>query len=189
MRKFQTGSGKGFVCYDEQVIVLDSRGFLFYCHENRYGEQLHFNLPAGSYSSANHLIEAPVKKYRSLQLPVFEKSCHAGNRVEVISEKNSLHKCSVEFHPGVTKIFCDEKILTGARLFEAFIFGHELYHCKYYTEEYCDLGSADIMLKNFFNPSQCILAVSMSMMYGRDDLDKRKDYVITEIKKAFPQWE
>lgn len=159
MRKIVVNKKTGFKVSNPYMplIIRDQRGKLFYDNESRIPKVRNFNLPKGIYYVDKGYInplERPVnyqmpklpKKQRNRKFPFHFKSVFADNP----------NKCTI--HWNLNTIVFDHalKEMTLPELY--FILFHEFAHAKYSNEDLADLGSAYLMLKHGFNPSQIVKA-------------------------------
>ena len=158
----------GFKC-DNPVVVYEKRGgkkLPFY----QFPDATEFNLPKGVFYSDVKLTE--LKKplvYKTPELPEKEKNI----KIPVKNELFFLHnpnKCSVIKKPKETLIFMDERYKNYPRSMQVFILFHELGHYLYYSEDYCDIFSAKLMLQKGYNPSQCY----HSSHHNLESLERKK---------------
>lgn len=152
--KFRVNKITGFHAI-APVSIYDKKGREFYIkNESSLPDVgVFFNLPRGEYLTDNKLRELPIPvRYDCPPLPDFEK-VRKVPKIKIIIKPNP-HKCSVYYNTG--KIIIDPTFANQALPKLKHILYHEIGHFRYKTEYKCDMFSCREMLKNGFNPSQCI---------------------------------
>jgi hypothetical protein len=181
--KFIVKEKSGFSTFDKVVKISDNNGMLFYFKENRNGK-LVFNLPKGIYNTDNNLFKSKFVKHKIYNLP-------SPNSIKKLPKKfkilyiNNPHKCSVNNRTHT--IYFDNSFRNVPKPIKMYILLHEVGHYFYSgqgqkSEIYCDLFSANEMLKIGFNPSQIKWAQSGTLSNSETSLE-RKDKVYNHLVK------
>lgn len=165
MRKLVLQDKTGFknIAPGTPIIIRDARGHLFYETLSFNKPVMQFNMPAGVYyidSGSFSPMSVPVN-YELITLPPKERHRKSPKNFRVLKGDNP-NKCSVLWDKNL--IVYDRGLFdTSSKPIIVFMFGHEVGHRFYRTERYCDLYSANYMLKKGFNPSQIANAPIISL--------------------------
>jgi hypothetical protein len=153
---------------DSPVLIWEDKGGKrpFY----QFPNETEFNLPRGIYYTENKLktLKKPLK-YLCPKLPEREKNIKIPVKNFLFFTENP-NKCSVMKKENGTFIYMDNRFKTYPRPMKVFILFHELGHYLYYSEDFCDIFSADLMLKKGYNPSQCY----HSSHHNLENLERKK---------------
>lgn len=180
MRKLFVAKKTGFknLNPDVPIIIRDIRGMMFY-ETMSIGKPVNkFNMPAGNYFvEKGSFIPMPFPKhYNLVTLPPKQRFKKDPRRFRIVLGNNP-HKCSV--------IWDKDIILYDKSLYENspqpviwYIYGHELGHQFYKTEEYADLYSCNFMYRKGFNKTQIGLSPIRSLSDGQF---KRKKFIIQKL--------
>jgi len=140
-----------------------------------------FNLPPGNYMVEKGTfaeLAAPVK-YKLFRMPWPERFFYPiPYNYEVVFAPNPS-KCSIFWD--VPLIVFDTSYQNASQVVLDFLYFHEVAHCRYKTEKYCDLYAANEMLKAGYNPIQIGLAPALTLSEAQDD---RVNYLINKLQAA-----
>lgn len=161
------------------VIIRDNRGILFYTTEEMVPRITSFNLPPGKYLVDSGMfapMSTPVN-FGLLSLPMNQRLLKSPLDFKVIFGNNP-NKCSVLWNKDT--ILFDNSFKEKPLPQVQFILGHEFGHQFYTTEKYCDLFSANRMLKKGYNPSQIGLSPLDSLSEAQYE---RKKMMVTKLSR------
>lgn len=144
------------------VKILDQKGNLFYGHPNKEGSIL-FNLPVGTFRSVNEISDTGYfKPYPVAPLPYVDYSIIPKDYL-LRSTKN---KNKATIIPGVDFFYSFIDPSIANHIYKPclyFVLGHEIHHYFFHdkteeSENLCDVGSYNLMMRNGFNPLQVEIA-------------------------------
>ena len=165
-----------FFSQDSPIDIKDSKGNIFFFHTNT-DRKINFNLPVGSYSTKNLLIQKdflPYEKLNDVKFPINPKDF-------LVVVGNNKHKATISMDNRT--ILVDRSIANHTyKPCKAFIIGHEIGHIiiggsKYDksgkmildAEKWCDDFSRNYMLATGYNPSQIKIASELLL----NDFDRK----------------
>ncbi len=170
----------GFKSSSPSVLIF-KHGKPFYYRTNKDGV-LFFNLPSGEYDVVKGIIKPcnPVI-YPTLNLDKrnnFDKV----EKLRIIIAPNK-NKATIDLENNYAII--DPKLAAMPEYTIKWFMGHELWHNFYRglgqkSEQACDKGSADTMLKIGYNPNQCIAAIR-GVLSNNPNALIRKKVILTEL--------
>lgn len=163
------------------VVIRDFRGVLFYETESILPVN-QFNLPEGEYFIDSGNI-SPLPKpvdFKLISLPKRERSYPKPYKFKIVYGNNP-NKCSIIWEKKI--ILFDHSFKDKPLFVVDFVRGHEFGHQYYKTEKYCDLWSANFMIRKGYNPSQ-IGAAPITTLNGVASYDRKSLMVKKLIQNA-----
>jgi len=159
------------------VVILDSRGVIFY--DTRVLEDIvwEFNLPAGEYYLERGKISemAEPVQYDLMPMPKPERNRQGDPTLFKIQFANNPNKCTIDWKK--RSITFDESMRDWPLPTMVFILYHEHAHKYYETEAICDRYAANKMLDAGYNQSQ----IGEAILSLSDKQYPRKEYLIESL--------
>lgn len=178
---------KGGFYSDQNVIIYDSLGHLFYQNHPKKAKFLEFNLPPGNYNVLGrvHRANQPIE----FNLPTLPKAMRhfQGMQAPTFNFGKNPNKATITFFKnGETQILIDRDFYNNiGQLGRDFVRFHELGHFRYdgsqEGEQYCDLFAACEMLKRGYNPSQLYAVAHYTLKLGANS--KRVQWLNKKLLK------
>lgn len=180
MRRLFLDKKTGFRVTDiyKPIVIRDDRGLLFYTTEALVPKVKEFNLPPGEYmiDSGSFTPTRIPRYYPLIPMPLQQRFFRPDPDTFDIKFGHNPNKCSVIWDKKT--ILFDSSFRDRPRPEVDFIMGHEMAHRYYGTEKFCDMYSANCMLKMGYNPSQIGYA-SIDSLSDRAEI--RKEFLVNRL--------
>ena len=172
----------GFKSTSPSVMIFKN-GKPFYYRTNKDGI-LFFNIPSGKYEVLEgKLTSCTPVIYPTLNLDK-RNNFNKVEKLKIIIAPNK-NKATIDLENNYAII--DPKLADLPEYTIKWFMGHELWHNFYrglgqISEQACDKGSADTMLKIGYNPNQCIAAIR-GVLSNNPNALKRKSVILNELNQ------
>jgi hypothetical protein len=186
MFKLRVGQKTGYEITkpEQEVVIRDSNGLLFYSTEAKTPKVKEFNLPPGEYivdKGSFRSMPSPVN-YPLMPLPGKERNRPIPTDFK-IQYGNNPNKCSIIWPE--KRIVFDYALQDYTRPERDFIRFHEYSHAHYFTEKYCDLKAGNYMILAGYNPIQ----IGMSQIDSLSGKQwQRKEFLTDMLIKTYGKY-